>query len=609
MKLFRNYTFICLIFFWSNLISQVKSSKTESPIFYAKLIGDKLIRETPFKYNLSIFKNNPVFNGLQYVNFERTFNVSQPAVAYAYTTLNAPKAMVIDMQLAHNDGLKIWLNNELIYQFIGDKKINLVYDERNIELPERCKLKLNAGKNTLLIKSETKGLEWVFLMQPPSSKGALDLAVYPKIGLTDIPYITKSISQISNWLVIGPFPNPKNGGKRVGLETIYPPEVELEFGKMYEGLMEKVTWTIPKIEILGTLINPLPWGTNYQWNYHNGGVAWAMQLLAETTREKKYEDYATSYGNFHLNGIPFVDYQVRTLLADSSANNQIINTKLLDFTLAPSLPLIYKLRKNADFPNRDKYVSFVDKMMHYARYEQLRYPGQSLYTRTTPEKYTTWVDDMFMGIPFLVQASKYAEDKESKDFFMNDAAKQVLEFKTQVWDAEVNLYMHAKYAQRNVKLPHWSRANGWAIWAMSDVLMYLPKSHKNYNQILNQYKTHAKSLAKFQNIRGFWPNLLDYPSSKDEVSGTAIFTMAMARGVRYGWLDKKTFEPIVLKGWNAIKSQIEPDGTVHNICMGTMCSEDSNYYLNRPFFDDDTHGLFAVLFAALEVEKMTKEKL
>jgi hypothetical protein len=38
-----------------------------------------------------------------------------------------------------------------------------------------------------------------------------------------------------------------------------------------------------------------------------------------------------------------------------------------------------------------------------------------------------------------------------------------------------------------------------------------------------------------------------------------------------------------------------------------MCSEDPTYYLERPFFDDDTHGLFAVLFAALEVDKMTNK--
>jgi unsaturated rhamnogalacturonyl hydrolase len=82
----------------------------------------------------------------------------------------------------------------------------------------------------------------------------------------------------------------------------------------------------------------------------------------------------------------------------------------------------------------------------------------------------------------------------------------------------------------------------------------------------------------------------------------------MARGVTYGWLDARQYKPVVVKAWDALKTQIEPDGKVHKICMGTMCSEDVNYYINRPFYEDDTHGLFAVLFAGIEVHKMMQPK-
>ena len=80
--------------------------------------------------------------------------------------------------------------------------------------------------------------------------------------------------------------------------------------------------------------------------------------------------------------------------------------------------------------------------------------------------------------------------------------------------------------------------------------------------------------------------------------------MALARGVNHGWLDPGVFAPVAINGWQALESQIEPDGTVHLICEGTMCSEDVNFYLDRPFYDNDTHGLFAVLFAGIEVGKL-----
>jgi rhamnogalacturonyl hydrolase YesR len=377
---------------------------------------------------------------------------------------------------------------------------------------------------------------------------------------------------------------------------------------MYSGLDAPVTWTIPKIEILGNLIDPLPWGTNYNWNYHNGGTAWAMQLLAEATGERKYAEYANRFCDFHLEGIPFVGHQVKTLNAVESANHWIIETPLLDFTLAPSLPFIYRLRQEPAFAKRAMYADWVGRMLKYAREEQVRLPGIGIYTRTTPVKYTTWVDDMFMGIPFLVQAALYANDEKSRRAFFDDAASQTLAFNSQVWDADAELYMHARYFGNPAKLPHWSRCNGWAIWAMSEVLLHLPAEHPQRPAILEHFRRHARSLARLQDASGFWFNVLNRPDSPKEVSGTAIFVMAMARGVTHGWLEAAVYRPVVEQGWRALETQIEDDGTVHGICMGTMCTEDVEYYVQRPFYDNDTHGLFAVLFAGIEVARMSQIK-
>ena len=125
-----------------------------------------------------------------------------------------------------------------------------------------------------------------------------------------------------------------------------------------------------------------------------------MQQLSEVSNDSRYKRWADNFCDFQLDGIPFVKHQVRTLNYMNSANHFIIKTPLLDFTLAPALPFIYKLRTQGDFKNREVYESFINEMMKYAREEQIRLPGSSIYTRVTPEEYTTWVDDMFMGIPF-----------------------------------------------------------------------------------------------------------------------------------------------------------------------------------------------------------------
>ncbi len=598
----------CLLF--CIIPSYAQQPDNRSPLEIAKAIGDKLVRETSFKYKLTLPTHGNIFNEAQSVNFERTFASHGPAVAYAYTELQSVDEMDLVMQVAHKDACKIWLNGKEVYNKKGNGKLKLHFEERSIDMHDSCKLSLKKGFNKLLIKSETKGTNsWQVFIQPPPDKGAIVKKefAYPNIGLSSAKNVDASVAGVTNWLLIGPFQKEGLGNQQLEMDLNILPQQSIEFGKMYRGQQGLVSWTIPKVEVYGDVIDAKEWGTPYNWNYHNGGVAWAMEELSELSDEKKYAVYASNFCNFHLNGKPFVEYQVNELYAFNSANSLFINTPLLDFTLAPSLPFIYKLRKDhTDFVNKDKYVHFIDSMMQYALYQQLRLPVTNIFTRTTPKKYTTWVDDMFMGIPFLVQASLYARDPALRKRFIDDAANQVIGFNKEVFDESANLYSHANYSGSSVKLPHWSRANGWGIWATSEVLMNLPKKDIRYPVILKHFQKHVKALIGLQDESGFWLNVLDRKDSRKEVSGTAIFCMAIARGIRLGWLDTKNNYPVVEKGWRALKTSISSDGSVHEICMGTMCSEDVNYYMNRPFYDNDTHGLFAVLFASMEMEKLTK---
>ncbi|MDR1808920.1 MAG: glycoside hydrolase family 88 protein [Prevotella sp.] len=582
---------IVVLFF----LASAGSLFAEPPVETVCRIADKLVRETPFQYRLVLQPRNQVFSNLHVVDFGRTFGTGKPAIAYACTELLAANDTTLTVEIEHNDACKVWCNRAPVYERKGERALNLVREERSMRCSFSFNVQLKKGRNSLLIKSETSGKDWCVFIQPPSEKDAVaDYKItYPNIGLQELPLVDKQVAALSNWLVIGTFQG--------NIDTFYPPEQELIFGKMYDG----VTWTIPKTEVLGDVIAPAPWGTTYQWNYHNGGVAWAMQQLSELTQETKYAQWAANFCDYHLEGLPFVNYQVNELKAVSSANHHILNNKMLDFTLAPALPFIYRLRKENTFKNQTLYQSFINRMMDYARNGQIRSRGLTNYTRETPEEYTTWVDDMFMGIPFLIQAGLYADTPEVRDAFFDDAASQVLDFNKHVWDETAQLYMHANYSARSgVKLPHWSRANGWGIWATTEALMYLPPSHPKYKAILKHYRKHVASLLRHQDASGFWRNVIDRSDSPEEVSGTAIFTMAIARGITHGWLDAKKYRPAVLKGWDAIASEIEQDGTVHKICVGTMCSEEVDYYIHRPFYDNDTHGSFAVLFAGIEVQKM-----
>ncbi len=576
------------------------------PLEVVQRIGDKLIRDTPFAYQLELARPNSEFAnettaGMQFVDFGRTFGLGRPAVACAWTRIHAPRDTEMDIQIEHSDGCVIFLNGVEIYRNTGERPIRLVFDERSVEMSHHCVLNLKQGANTLLVKSETRGREWRFYMQPPSLKGAVvhETESAPTIGLHGAPRIDPKIAELTHWLVIGPFPNGD-----LTLSNTLDAERGPHIGRMHEGIDGPVTWTIPKIEVLGSIIGQQPWGSLYHWSYYNGGTAWAMQQLSKTTGEPRFSNYANAFCDYHLEGTPFVEHQVKQLNALNSANHFIIDSPLLDFTLAPSLPFLHRLREESAFPNRPLYQKWISRMVEYARHGQVRLPGSGIYTRLTPVEFTTWVDDMFMGIPFLVHASRWVGDPELARELLDDAARQALAFNHEVWDEEAELYMHTRNHGSDVKQPHWSRCNGWAIWAMSEVLLHLPADHPKHAPILAHFRRFARSVARFQGPSGFWPNVLDHPDLRHEVSGTAIFTMAFARGINHGWLDAAEFADVAIAGWTALESAIEEDGTVHHICEGTMCSEDVNFYLERPFYDNDTHGIFAVLFAGMEVHRL-----
>lgn len=605
----KKLTVTIILFYAQWLYAQPPAEPALKPLSVIKAVADKIVRETPFAFQLVLPPQTTAFDFVHHVDLGRTFGLGKPGVAYALSQLESRSDTSFTMQVSHNDGLKIWINHTPVYEKSGARKVNITPRERDIVLESSFPVHLQKGSNTILVKSETTGNEWIFYLQP---KGALieeRIPGCPQLTIKNLPAIAADIARLSKWLVIGPFDNPVRNGQYTGLQQVYGPEQQsFAVGQLYTQHAKALTWTIPKVEVFADVINPKPfWGTYYNWNYHTGGVAWAMTHLAEATGEKKYDAYAKRWTDFMLEKKAFIGYQVNTLNGFQSTHHHLFHTPLLDFTAAPAMPFIYRLNKQKQFANRAAYEQFVQQISEYVLKQQIRLP-EGNFTRETPRRYTTWTDDMFMGIPFMVQAALATPDPGQKEALLNDAAKQVLAFNKQVFDNNTNLYHHAQYSDGSAHMPFWSRANGWGIWATTEILQQLPVGNPYRQKIMDAYRKHVNALVKCQDAQtGFWHNVLDRPDSYEEVSGTAIFTMAIARGINEGWLDRNTYLPIALRGWKAVAASIDADGTVHNICVGTMSSEDVNYYLTRPRVDDDSHGIIGLLFAAIEIDRLLKK--
>jgi rhamnogalacturonyl hydrolase YesR len=206
---------------------------------------------------------------------------------------------------------------------------------------------------------------------------------------------------------------------------------------------------------------------------------------------------------------------------------------------------------------------------------------------------TGWTDDMFMATSVLSRVGTVEQTAVVGKLLTAYAGKL---------QRPDGVFIHA------VDGPYaWGRGNGFALLGVTEALTHLPAGWSDRARVQEIYRKHVASLAKLQSDDGSWRQVVDDPSSYRELTVTAMTTAAMARGVRLGWIDRSTYEPIINRGWNAVASRVNADGTVKDVCSGTGVGPTREYYLNRPVVNgaDDRGGAMALL-AAIEVEMLRR---
>ena len=206
---------------------------------------------------------------------------------------------------------------------------------------------------------------------------------------------------------------------------------------------------------------------------------------------------------------------------------------------------------------------------------------------------TGWTDDMFMASSVLSRVDNGAHAAVVGNLLTAYAAKL---------QRPDGIFIHA------VDGPHaWGRGNGFALLGVTEALTHLPANWADRARVLDIYRRHVTALAKLQSDDGSWRQVVDEPSSYRELTVTAMTTAAMARGVRLGWIDRATYEPVINRGWSAVAARVNADGTVKDVCSGTGAQATKEYYLNRPVVNgaDDRGGAMALL-AAIEVEMLRR---
>ncbi|EKU90789.1 hypothetical protein HMPREF9447_02207 [Bacteroides oleiciplenus YIT 12058] len=241
-----------------------------------------------------------------------------------------------------------------------------------------------------------------------------------------------------------------------------------------------------------------------------------------------------------------------------------------------------------------------------------------------------WVDALFMAMPIFAQLGSIEKDnryfERMYEMYMYTRNKQGGEDRcggTPLFNEQDGLWYRDHHYDppymdliETDKPCYWSRGNGWAYAALARVLQYAPKDVTHRNQYIYDFKRMSESLLQCQRTDGFWSVSLAAPTNTGdslspgpETSGTALFVAGMAYGINEGILDRKTYLPTVIRGWNALSKIAvrKEDGLLGYVQGAGSKPEDGQPMLANHIPEFEDFGVGCFLLAAAEVYRLAED--
>lgn len=305
-----------------------------------------------------------------------------------------------------------------------------------------------------------------------------------------------------------------------------------------------------------------------------------LMALYAISPEKKYEDYATQWGEFH-------HWNLRGGVKTRNADNQACGQTYIDLYLKDKKPeQIVNIKAS------------IDSMLLTSKVDDWN-----------------WIDAIQMAMPVFAKLGVLYHDSS----YFNRMYEMYAYTKHKhggngLYNEAEHLWWRDKdfvppYKEPNGQNCYWSRGNGWVVAALVRVLNTIPKNEPHYKEYLADYKNMMTALLPLQRTDGYW-NVSLHDSTHfggKELSGTSLFIYGMAWGINNGHLNKKQYLPVILKAWNAMAIECVHEDGMLGFVQGTGKEPKDSQpvsYTKIPDFED--FGLGCFLLAGTELYKLKK---
>ena len=246
----------------------------------------------------------------------------------------------------------------------------------------------------------------------------------------------------------------------------------------------------------------------------------------------------------------------------------------------------------------------MEKTLH--RTEWIRDNPSTQPMRLNHYQYTerwTWCDALFMAPPVWAMLSQITGDDSFRNW-MFDEYKATYDH---LYDPESHLFFRDEHFIKERDHGHkvfWSRGNGWVFGGLTLIIPELPEGPQK-DWFIALYKDMAPAIAKLQTPEGHWAMSLHaaelYPTP--ETSGTAFFTYALAWGMNHNLIDRETYLPVVMKGWDCLVGHVTKEGLLGYV--QPVGAAPGSAWADR----SEVYGVGAFLAAGSEVIKLVQPKV
>jgi rhamnogalacturonyl hydrolase YesR len=254
-----------------------------------------------------------------------------------------------------------------------------------------------------------------------------------------------------------------------------------------------------------------------------------------------------------------------------------------------------------------KDPAMIDPMREYFDQILKNPPERSLEFVFTDDYWPTerwsWCDALFMGPTVWAKMANVTGDNKYLEFMVKEY-KATTDY---LYSKEDHLYYRDSRfftkAEANGARVFWGRGNGWVFAGLPVIISELPGKVEQKDYFVRIYKEMASKILSLQDEKGYWhASLLDpagFPNP--EISATSFFVYGLAWGINNGYLNKKTYLPAVIKGWQAMTEAVWPDGKLGWI---QPIGEDPKNVTREM---TEVYGVGAFLMAGSEVYRLARK--